>query len=297
MPLLGALVPYLPTPRTIADDVAEDVLATLVERAVAGGASGVAVLGSTGGFAYLDREQRRRVARAAVEAAAGRVPVVVGVGELTTRDVLDLARDAEHAGADALLVPTMSYLPLTDDEVLELYRCVTNVVGIPVWAYHNPVATRYSFTVDALTHVARLPGVQGVKDRGTDRDAVHDRARQLHHHLPADVEIGFSGDALGVHGLLAGARTWHSGLAGVLPTRYAEVAAAAAAGDADRALALMAPLAPIGDLVASGGARVVHAVGEMLGLAVGPLPAPLRRPGPLVLTQIERALADLGDPA
>ena len=297
MPLFGSLVAYLPTPRTVTEEVAEDVHAQLVDQAVAGGASGVAVLGSTGGFAYLDRAQRRRVCEAAVEAAAGRVPVLAGVGALTTREVLDLARDAEQAGADALLVPTMAYLPLTDDEVHELYRCVTHVVGIPVWAYHNPVATRYDFSVDQLRRVSRLPGVQGVKDRGTSPDVVRGRAKELLHKLPAEVEVGFSGDALGVHGLLGGARTWHSGLAGVLPARYAEVADAATAGHAERALALMAGLQPLADLAATGGARVVHAVGEALGVAIGPLPAPLRRPGPGALREIDRALAALGDPA
>lgn len=60
--------------------------------------------------------------------------------------------------------------------------------------------------------------------------------------VPDDVELGFSGDVLGAEALIAGARTWHSGLGGVLPERYVAVAGAAASGQVDRARALLSRL-------------------------------------------------------
>jgi 4-hydroxy-tetrahydrodipicolinate synthase len=294
MPLLGPLVAYPPTPRTADGAVAEPALAALVDRAVTAGADGIAVLGSTGGFAYLDRAQRRRVVEVAAEAVAGRVPLVAGIGATTTEAVLDHADDAVTAGADALLLPTVSYLPLADDEVVGLYAQVAGVVGRPVWVYHNPGTTRFSFSLETLLRVVALPGIGGVKDRGNDVAEVRARAGTLLAEAPTSVEVGFSGDVLGVEALLVGARTWHSGLASALPTTYVALARAAVAGDRAGVDRLLDDVRPVVELaLAHGGARVVHAIGEILGLSTGRLPAPLLPSPPDVVARLEELLATL----
>ncbi|GIG23258.1 dihydrodipicolinate synthase family protein [Cellulomonas chitinilytica] len=294
MPLLGPLVVYPPTPRTVDGDVAEEALAALVDRAVDAGVDGIAVLGSTGGAAYLDRARRRRVVEVAAEAVAGRVPLVAGVGATTTEAVIAHSDDAVAAGADALLLGTVSYLPLTDDEVVGLFADVTRAVDRPVWAYHNPTTTRFSFTVETLLRVAALPGVGGVKDRGIDAAELRARAARLLADAPTTVEVGFSGDLLGVEGLLAGARTWHTGLASVLPGPYVALARAGAAGDRAEVDRLLDAVRPVVELaLAHGGPRVVHAIGEILGLGTGRLPAPLLPPAHEVVTRLEQMIPEL----
>ncbi|QHT55596.1 dihydrodipicolinate synthase family protein [Cellulomonas sp. H30R-01] len=274
--MLGPLAAYLPTPRTADGGVAPGVLAALADRAVAAGADAVAVLGSTGGFAYLNGGDRARVARAAVEAVDGRVPVVCGIGALTTADVLGHAAAARAAGVDAVLLPPMSYLPLTAAEALALYRDVAALAEVPVWIYHNPRTTGLELTVDDLLAIAALPGVGGLKDRGLDVDDVRTRCAALLTGVPAHVEVGFSGDALGSQALLAGARTWHSGLAGVLPGPWVATAAAATAGDAALVDTWTERLAPLTTLGARWGAmRLAGPLARHVGLDLGPLPAPL----------------------
>lgn len=297
MTLLGPLVAYLPTPRGHEGEVVIDPLEQLVDDAVAAGASGVAVLGSTGGWPYLTAGERRLVVEAAVEAAAGRVPVVAGVGAFTTDEVIVHTIVAERAGASAVLLPTLAYLPLTDDEVLDLVADVADAARVPVWLYHNPVSTSFRYSVETLVRAARVPGVGGVKDRGSDVGELRDRVAALRAAVPSTVEVGCSGDVLGVEGLLAGARTWHSGLASVLPGWYAAVAHAAAAGRADEARAHMARLAPVAELVASlGGPRAVHALARVLGTDVGRLPAPLRPVDDAGTRALAAAVEQLGAP-
>lgn len=94
-------------PLTPADEhgrVDTETLARLVERLCEAGVDSIGLLGSTGIYAYLAREERRRAVEAAIECVRGRVPLVVGVGTLRTNHAMDLARDAEAAGADALLM-------------------------------------------------------------------------------------------------------------------------------------------------------------------------------------------------
>jgi 4-hydroxy-tetrahydrodipicolinate synthase len=74
------------------------------------------VLGSTGSYAWLSREQRMQVIRQA-KSHAGAVPLMAGIGALGTDRVLRLAEDAQRAGA-ALLLPAIAYQPLTEEEIL-----------------------------------------------------------------------------------------------------------------------------------------------------------------------------------
>lgn len=297
MPLLGPLVAYLPTPRGTEGEVQTDPLEELADRAIRAGASGIAVLGSTGGYPYLTAGERRRVVEAGVAAAAGRVPVVAGVGAFTTDEVVVHTIVAERAGVTAVLLPTLAYLPLTDAEVLGLVEDVADAAQVPVWLYHNPVSTSFRFGLDTLARAAQVPGVGGVKDRGSDAAELGDRVRALTGSVPAHVEVGCSGDLLGVEGLIAGARTWHSGLASVLPAWYVAVARTATSGDAEGARALMTRLGPVAELVAAlGGPRAVHALAGLVGSGIGDLPAPLRPVDRDGVAALDRALTALGEP-
>ncbi|WP_029287548.1 dihydrodipicolinate synthase family protein [Cellulomonas sp. HZM] len=287
--MVGPLVAYLPTPRAEDGRVLTDALAVLVERAVAAGADAVAVLGSAGGFAYLDRAQRASVVSAAAGAVSGRVPLLAGIGALTTSAAQEHARDAGAAGADGLLLGTPTYLPLTTDEVVGLYRDVAAHAPAPLWAYHNPRTTSVELSVDDVRRIATLPGIAGVKDRGVDADDVRTRVAA---YADLDVEVGISGDLLGVEGLLAGARAWHCGLAGLLPELYVPVARAAAGGDEAAVRAATSSLAPWAELSSTWGvARLAVVLGPLLGLDLGTVPRPLLAPPDHVR---ERVVALLG---
>ena len=83
-----------------------------IDWIIADGANAISPLGSSGEFAMLDSDQRRAVLEAAIEANAGRVPVVAGTAHCTTAETVELSRHAERAGADALLiVPPFSMAP------------------------------------------------------------------------------------------------------------------------------------------------------------------------------------------
>ncbi|MDN7122681.1 dihydrodipicolinate synthase family protein [Nocardioides sp. ChNu-153] len=275
-------------------------LRRLVERAVAAEVDTVAVLGSTGSYAYLDRDERRRVARAAVEAAGG-TPVVVGVGALRTSWARRLADDAQEAGASAVLLAPVSYQPLTDDDVLGLYTDVTAGLSVPLVVYDNPTTTRFVFGDDLLAAVAALPQVGSVKIPGVPTDPGQARARvdALRALLPDHVTIGVSGDALGVAGLLAGCDAWYSVVGGLLPRLAVALTRAARAGDVATAEAGAARLAPLWELFATHGSlRVTAALAEHLGLVTAPaLPRPLQGLGDADRAEVARvadalALAD-----
>ncbi|MEJ5152193.1 dihydrodipicolinate synthase family protein [Comamonas sp. MYb396] len=253
--------------------------AQLVQRLVAAGVDSIGALGSTGSYAYLSRAERAQVAALAVEQAQG-VPVVVGIGALRSRDVLDLADDAQKAGASGLLLAPVSYQKLTDDEVYGLYQAVSRAVSVPIVVYDNPGTTRFEFSDALHGRIAQLPHIASIKIPGVPADAAEAKARvqRLRAVVPAHVSIGVSGDALGAKGLVAGCDAWYSVIGGLWPQTTLAITRAALAGQAEQALELSERLAPLWSWFQQkgGSLRSVATAAELMGLARSPcLPLPL----------------------
>lgn len=254
-----------------------DAVERLVARASEAGASSIGALGSTGNYAYLNREERRQVLTASVE-AAGHTPLIAGVGALRTRDVLQYAEDAQSAGAAALLLAPMSYQRLTDREVFELYRQVAENSSVPLIVYDNPGTTGFTFSDELHARIAQLDPILGVKIPPPAPGTAAERLAALRAELPEDYGIGISGDWMAAEALLAGCDTWYSVFGGVLPARALEITRLALEKDRTGVENASAELEPVWDLFRRHGSlRVVSALAEELGLAVRPsLPLPLQ---------------------
>ncbi|MEW6121958.1 MAG: dihydrodipicolinate synthase family protein [Pseudomonadota bacterium] len=279
------------TPADAEGVVDTDTLARLVERLASAAPESIGLLGSTGIYAYLDRAQRRRAVAAAVEAAGGRVPVIVGIGALRTSWALDLARDAEAEGAAGLLLAPVSYTPLTQDEAEHHFRAVAGATALPLCVYNNPGTTGFRFTPELIGRLSAVPGIAAIKmPLPADGDFAGE-LRTLRGLVPERFAIGYSGDWGAAPALLAGGAAWYSVVAGLLPGPALRLTRAALAGQAEEAAALDAAFAPLWALFrAHGSLRVMYLVADRLGLPVGDPPLPLRRPGADVAREVEAAL-------
>ena len=271
-----------------------EALARLLERLVEAGVASIGLLGSTGIYPYLERPERRRAVAAAVEAVAGRTPLIVGVGALRTDWTLELTRDADALGADGLLLAPVSYAPLKDEEAFLHYQTVAGATGRPICIYNNPGTTHFHFTDDLLARLAGLPTVAAVKmPLPKDGDVAGELAR-LRPLAPPSFRIGYSADWGTGAALLAGADAFYSGIAGVLPKPMLALARAAQAGDADRVDALNAAFEPLWTLCkAHGGMRVSYALAGLLGLKAGLPPLPIQPLSGAVLDQLAKAMAQI----
>lgn len=258
--------------------VDERAFVNLIERLAASGVDAIGALGSTGSYAYLSRAERAQVARLAVEHAAG-VPVTVCIGALRTRQVLELAEDAQQAGVSGVLLSAVSYQKLTDEEVFGLFEEVGRHLSVPLCVYDNPTTTHFSFSDELHGRVAHLPPVASIKLPGMPDSlpAAKERVARLRALVPSSVTLGVSGDGSGVMGLLAGCQVWYSAWAGLFPQPVLSMAREALAGNAEEAFRLSARLQPIWDLFARHGSIRVTATAALLSGLAGPhcLPAPL----------------------
>lgn len=259
------------------DSVDLDAMARLVARAAEAGVDSLGVLGSTGNYAYLSRDERRAVLETSVTAADG-VPVLAGVGAVRTRDVLALAGDAHDAGASALLLAPVSYQRLTETEAIGLYEEVAAESALPIVVYDNPGTTGFTFTDNLHARIARIPGIASIKIPPPPPGSVATRLGMLRSGLPQGTTVGISGDWVAAEALLAGCELWYSVIAGVLPRQAKTIVEHAAAGRADQAREASAKLEPLWSLFRTyGSLRVTAALAEDLGLvSSAPLPLPLR---------------------
>lgn len=277
MSLFHGLSAFPITPADADGIVDTDALARCVTRLVVPGVASIGLLGSTGSYAYLRREQRRRAIEAAVEAlgVTERPPLIVGVGALRTDEAQALARDAEAAGADGLLLAPVSYAPLTEDEVFGLFSAVAGSTGLPICIYHNPGTTHFRFSDALIVRLAQVSNIVAIKQPGLSAAEIGPAFRSLQTQLPEDFAIGYSGDWHASGALLAGAHAWFSVVGGILPEATARLALAAMAQDRAAVQHYEHGFAPLWALFQQYGSfRVVYAIAALLGLttAMPPLP-------------------------
>lgn len=276
MTVLQGLSAFPITPADADGTVQTGPLQRVLDRLLRADIDSIGLLGSTGGFAYLDRTQRRRAIAAAKEVVGGRLPLLVGIGALRADHAVQFARDAEAEGADALLLPALSYLPLTDRDVFALFQDVSGASDRPIVVYNNPITTGVTIGQELLVKLAELPRVVAVKNPGQTQEKVAAEIAALRPRLPEGFSLGHSGDALAAQAQLGGSQAWYSVLGGLFPQPCLDIIRAARSGDAAATQAAHERLQPLWALFAElGSIRLMYASAQLLGLSQADLPRPL----------------------
>ncbi len=136
----------------------------LVDWQIAEGTNGLVPVGTTGESPTLSHEEHRRVVEWCVDQARGRVPVIAGAGSNSTAEAIDLARHAEKAGADAVLVVTPYYNKPTQQGLFEHFKAINDAIGIPIIIYNIPARSVIDMSVDTMKRLFELENIAGVKD-------------------------------------------------------------------------------------------------------------------------------------
>ncbi|MDE9533478.1 dihydrodipicolinate synthase family protein [Xenorhabdus bovienii] len=286
--------PLTPTNENGIDEAA---FVRLIERLVVANVDSIGALGSTGNYAYFTLAERLRVTQLAVQ-HAGNTPVIIGIGALRTRDVLDLAEGAQTAGASAVLLAPISYQRLSADEVFGLYETVTRNLSVPLCVYDNPNMTHFEFSDELHGRIAHLPNVCSIKIPGVTVDPVAAKVRveRLRALIPSHVTIGISGDGFAATGLNAGCEVWYSVIGGLFPKAALAITRAAQAGDIQEVTRLSERLQPLWTFFRQygGSLRVVASAAVLLGLVEQDcLPLPLKALEAADLQQLAELLDEL----
>ena len=231
---------------------------------------GLVLNGTTGEAPTTTDEEKSRLIKVVLEAVGDRAKVVAGVGTNITAHTIELARQAERAGASGLLVVTPYYSKPAQDALAAHFSAVADSTGLPMLIYDIPGRTATAVATDTLVKLAGHPRIVGVKDAKGDpagTSAVLARTGLVY----------YSGDdAVNLPWLALGAVGWISVTGHVVGDRLAEMLAAFAAGRNADARRIHQEVLPVNaGLFRNQAAVMTKAALDLLGLPGGGVRGPL----------------------
>jgi 4-hydroxy-tetrahydrodipicolinate synthase len=236
--MFGGLMPAMVTPFDEKGEVDLGATEAVIERFIEAGVSGISPLGSTGEASHLTADERKRFAEEVVRFVGGRVPLVVGVGATGTRETVELARHAEEAGADAVLVVSPFYWKVGEEGLFKHFATVAESVDIPVVVYNLPMLTGIDLSPSLVGRLAgEYSNVAGIKDTVTEYNHVVGVLQEVKPQRP-DFSVLCGWEDLILPALLAGADGSICAFANVAPELFVGLVEAAQNGDLARAAEL-----------------------------------------------------------
>ncbi|WP_153722984.1 4-hydroxy-tetrahydrodipicolinate synthase [Sporosarcina cascadiensis] len=170
--MLSGIVPALLTPLTETHEINENVTRQLVRRLVDKGVHGLFTLGTNGEFFTLSQDEKVKLASIIVDEVNGQVPVAVGTGGNSTREVIELSKRMEDVGADVLSIITPYFDPPSQQELIAHYEKIAEGTNLPIILYNIPSRTGVSLSPDTVKHLSKVPSIKGVKDSSGNFDNI-----------------------------------------------------------------------------------------------------------------------------
>jgi 4-hydroxy-tetrahydrodipicolinate synthase len=271
---LEGIIAYPVTPfLSNGSGIDEQAFRRVTENLLRSDPAAIAFLGSAGESAYLTGEEWRQAAKLGVDAVAGRVPVIVGISELTTAAAVSKARYAKEIGADMSMVIPVSYWKLTETEIYRHFATIAEATDLPIMAYNNPATSGVDMPPALLVKLVReLETVVFVKESSGDLDRMH-AIRSL-----SNGEIPFYNGAnhLALEALAAGASGWCTAAPNLLDDRPRELFEHMRKGHIGEARDLFYTLLPILRFIVFGGLPTTVKAGlQLRGLEAGDPRLPL----------------------
>ena len=240
-----------------------DALRHLVDWQIDCGSHGLIPLGSTGEFLSVGDEERRQVVETVVDAADGRVPVLIGTADEWTDKAVRYSLEAQETGADGLMIISPYYSSPTEDELFEHFRRISDAVDIPIMVYNNPNTANVDLRPEFVARLGTLENVRYIKESSGDIS----RVREIHR-ISDRVSV-----FAGYHpfeSLAAGAKGYVSVIGNFLPAESAAVCDLMDAGRHEEALSLYNRMIPLlnaiaGDKYVSATKCAMAAVGMPIG--------------------------------
>jgi dihydrodipicolinate synthase/N-acetylneuraminate lyase len=208
------------------------------------GVDGIILGGSLGEASTLENSEKLELLKFAVKKVAGKVPVLMTIAEGSTRHAVTLAKEAEGAGAEGLMVlPPMRYKS-DHRETVTFYKTVADASSLPILVYNNPVDYKIEVTLDMFAELVEKPTIQAVKESTRDVSNVTRMINRFGNRF----KILCGVDTLAMEELVLGADGWIAGLVCAFPKETVAVYKLTKAGRIEEALKIYRWFLPLLEL-------------------------------------------------
>jgi dihydrodipicolinate synthase/N-acetylneuraminate lyase len=228
LPLRG-IIPPMATPLLDSDTLDVEGCGRLIEHILAGGVSGLFIMGTTGEGPSLGHRLRRELIEQTCSIVAGRVAVLVGVTDTSLTESISLAAHAADCGAAAIVAAQPCYFPASQADILQYVKRLADQSPLPTFLYNIPSHTKLAFSPETVRAAAGIPGVVGIKDSCGDIEKF--RAVQAALADRPDFTLMIGPDKLTARAIAMGAHGAVSGGGNLFPKLYVALYEAARTGD------------------------------------------------------------------
>ncbi len=280
------------TPFTESQEVNYEKLRQLVEEQIAGGTDAIIACGTTGESSTMTHDEHIEVVRFVCQVAAGRVPVIAGTGSNSTREAIHLSKEAEKAGADALLIVTPYYNKATQNGLIAHYTAIAGEVDIPILLYHIPGRTGVTMKPETIVKLCReVPNIVGVKEASGNFSAI----AEIMSLADGCVDLYSGNDDQIVPLLSMGGKGVISVLSNVAPSQTHDICESYFKGDVKKSSQMQIQAIPlINALFCEVNPIPVKAAMNMMGKEVGSLRLPLTEMEPANKALLKKAMEEYG---
>ncbi|MGK5695942.1 4-hydroxy-tetrahydrodipicolinate synthase [Streptomyces sp. URMC 128] len=289
-PPFGRALCAMITPFTTSGALDLDGAQRLAAHLVAQGCDGLVLSGTTGESPTTTDAEKSALIAAVREAVADRASIVAGIGTPDTRHTVDLAREAEKAGADGLLVVAPYYSRPPQDAIEAHFREIADASELPLMLYDIPNRTGVRVEPETILRLSAHPRIVAVKDCSYDFLA----AQKVLARTGLAYYAGCDEHNLALYAV--GGAGYVSTVSNVIPARLRAVLDAFDAGDTAQAARLQQQATPLIEAIMSAGLPgtvTTKALLTALGLPAGPVRTPLRPAGPATTDALLSLHADL----
>jgi 4-hydroxy-tetrahydrodipicolinate synthase len=269
----------------------EATLRKLVRRQIQAGINFLVPCGTTGENPTLNRAEHLRVVEITIEEAKGKVPVLAGAGGYNTQEVIELAREVEHLGADGILSVTPYYNKPTQEGLYQHFRAIADAVHVPIVVYSVQGRTGVNVEPATLSRLAQTGNIVGVKEASGNITQMANVIQQV----PENFNVLSGDDAITLPLIALGGRGIISVASNEIPGEMTDLARLCLAGDFAGARKLQRKYLPLMEInfVESNPIPVKAAMG-LMGLLEPVYRLPMCPPKPESLAKIEAVLEPLG---
>jgi 4-hydroxy-tetrahydrodipicolinate synthase len=246
----GVVVPTL-TPFDGADRIDIGGIEALADFLISAGVHALFPGGTTGEGPLLTMSERFALAEATIRSAAGRVPVIIHTGAVTTTETVELTRHAQTAGATAAAVISPYFYRHSDEALFSHFQTVAAAApDFPLYLYDNPAVTGNRLSLDVICRlIEACPNIIGLKDSSGDLKTLF----TLSTRYPGSFNCLTGSDGTVLPALASGLDGCVSGNANVVPELVIALYNAARSGHLDEARHLQAQLDAVRQILRDGG--------------------------------------------
>lgn len=185
----GQIVTAMVTPFDGRGEIDFAATKNLINHLLANGSDGLVVSGTTGESPTLTNEEKVELFKFTVEVTGGRAPVIAGTGTNNTRESIELTRQAEDAGVDAIMLVAPYYNKPCQEGMYQHFKTIAEATSLPVMLYNIPGRSAVNMSAETIIRLAEIPNIVAVKEASGYLDTM----AEIIDHTPKDFSL-YSGD-------------------------------------------------------------------------------------------------------